>query len=130
MIVIDASAMIEVLLDTDAAGRIKTMLLEAKTTPHAPHLIDVEIAHVLRRLAAKGEISDRRAELALVDMAAFPLQRYPHQPFLTRIWELRHNLSSYDAAYVVLAEALNAVLVTRDKRLAASSGHDVSMELI
>jgi predicted nucleic acid-binding protein len=95
----------------------------------APHLIDVEIAQVLRRYAAASELDDGRGRQALDDLGDFPLVRYPHEPLLSRIWELRHSLTAYDAAYVALAEALGATLLTRDAGLARAPGHEARVEL-
>ena len=91
-------------------------------TLHAPHLLDVEVAQVLRRYYLHRELSSRRAEQALDDLAALKLERYPHEPLLPRIWQLRENITAYDAAYVALAEALNAPLLTCDARLADAPG--------
>lgn len=130
MIVVDASAMLEVLLNTPAAERIVDRLSAAGETLHTPHLIDLEIAQVLRRYAASGEMDPRRGLQALEDLADLPLVRYPHDLFLPRIWELRHNLTAYDAAYVALAEALPASLVTRDAALASRGVHRARVELM
>lgn len=130
MIVVDASALIEVILRTPAAGAVESRLFEARETLHAPHLLDVEAAQVVRRYAANGEIDAERGRLALIDLAEFPLQRYPHTLLLPRIWELRNNLTAYDAAYVALAEALDAPLLTRDQRLANAAGTRARIELI
>jgi predicted nucleic acid-binding protein len=97
---------------------------------HAPHLLDVEAAQVIRRYAANGDIDDERGRLALDDLADFPLRRYPHDVLLPRIWSLRNNLTAYDAAYIALAEALDAPLLTRDRRLAAIPGHDATIILV
>ena len=97
---------------------------------HAPHLIDVEVAQVVRRYAAAGELDAERGREALADLADFPLLRYPHDLLLQRIWELRNNLTAYDAAYVALAEVLGAPLLTRDRRLAAAPGHHAKVELV
>jgi predicted nucleic acid-binding protein len=99
-------------------------------TLYAPHLIDVEVAQVVRRYAAAGELDAERGREALTDLADFPLLRYPHDLLLPRIWELRHNMTAYDAAYVALAEALGAPLLTLDRRLAAASGHHAHVELV
>lgn len=130
MIVVDTSALIEVLLRTSDAGAVEAHLFAAGETLHAPYLIDIETAQVLRRYAAGGEIDGARGLAALEDLADFPLRRYPHDILLPRIWALRHNLTAYDAAYVALAEALDATLLTRDRRLAAASGHGARIELV
>jgi predicted nucleic acid-binding protein len=120
VIVVDASAILEVLLQTPAAGRISRRIFAPRETLHAPHLLDVEIAQVLRRYARSGIISPERGAEALADLADLPVQRYPHFVLLPRIWQLRHNLTAYDAAYLALAEALDAPLATRDKALASA----------
>lgn len=130
MIVIDASALIEVLLGTAAATEIEDRIFASRQTLHAPHLLDVEAAQVIRRYVAYGEIDARRGRMALTDLTDLPLRRYPHDFLLPRIWELRNNLTAYDAAYVALAEALDAPLLTRDKRMAGSSGHRARIELV
>lgn len=130
MIVVDASAAIEALLRTPAAEAVAARLFGADETLHAPHLIDVEVAHVLRRYAVSRAIEPTRCETALLDWADFPLRRHPHDFLLVRIWELRGHLTAYDAAYVALAEILDAPLVTRDRRLAAVTGHRARVELV
>jgi predicted nucleic acid-binding protein len=129
MIVVDASALLEALLRTPAAKAVERWLFDAEQTLHAPHLLDVEVAQVIRRYAANGEIDDERGRAALADLADFPLHRYPHDFLLPRIWDLRNNLTAYDAVYVALAEALEAPLLTRDRRLAAAAGHYARIEL-
>jgi len=119
VIVVDASVVIEMLLQTDDGIAIADRLITATETLHAPHLIDIEVAQVLRRYVLRGEVKAERAQHALEVMIEFPLTRYDHEPLLGRIWELRDNLTAYDAAYVALAEGLNATLVTRDRRLSA-----------
>jgi predicted nucleic acid-binding protein len=130
VIVVDASAVLEVLLRTPAATAVETRLFDMRETLHAPHLIDIEVAQVIRRYAARQEIDGERGRLALIDLADLPLHRYPHDVLVPRVWDLRHNLTAYDAAYVALAEFLDAPLVTRDRRLAAASGHQARVELI
>ena len=130
MIVVDASALLEALLRTPAANVVEERLFAPRQTLHAPHLLDVEVAQVIRRYAANGEIDGARGRLALADLADLPLRRYPHDFLLPRIWELRNNLTAYDAAYVALAEALDAPLLTRDRRLAAAAGHRAQIELV
>ncbi len=129
MIVVDASALIEVLLRTPAAKAVEDRLFAPQQTLHAPHLIDLEVAQVIRRLAMHREIAAKRGRDVLSDLADFPLWRYPHDSLLARIWDLRGNLTAYDAAYVALAEALDAPLLTRDKRLASAAGHRARIEL-
>lgn len=130
MIVVDASAMLEVLLRTPAAEAVERRLFQPRQTLHAPHLIDVEVAQVVRRYAATGDIGADRGRDALADLADFPLRRYPHDILLPRAWELRANLTAYDAVYVALAEALDAPLVTRDRRLSAAAGHHAQIECL
>lgn len=130
MIVVDASAVLETLLRTPAAASVERRLFEPSQTLHAPHLLDVEVAQVVRRYAGIGEIDAERGRMALTDLADLPLHRYPHDFLLQRVWELRNNFTAYDAMYVALAEALDAPLLTRDKRLAASPGHHARIDLI
>lgn len=130
MIVVDASALLEVLLNTSAAAGIADRLFADGETLHAPHLLDLEIAQVLRRYTASGEMDARRGQQALDDLADLPVVRYPHDLFLSRIWELRDNLTAYDAAYVALAEALPAPLLTRDAALASRGVHRARVDLM
>lgn len=128
MIVVDASAVIDVLVP-ERADPTLTERLRGDGNLHAPHLVDVEVTHALRRLVASGELSSDRASDARVDAAELRIQRYPHRPLLERAWELRNYLSVYDAVYVALAELLEAPLVTCDARLAPASGHTAAIEL-
>jgi predicted nucleic acid-binding protein len=130
VIVVDASALLEALLRTPAAEAVERQLFDSRRTLHAPHLLDVEVAQVIRRYAATGDLDAERGHMALADLADFPVCRYPHDFLLPRVWELRHNLTAYDAVYVALAEALGAPLLTRDRRLAAASGHHAQVELV
>jgi predicted nucleic acid-binding protein len=129
VIVLDASAAVEWLLQTTAGRQVENRIYSRNETLHAPHLLDIEVTQVLRRLARQGLISSHRAEEALRDLQDLRLNRYAHVVFLPRIWQLRQNLSAYDAAYVVLAEQLGATLVTRDARLASASGHSATVEV-
>jgi predicted nucleic acid-binding protein len=122
LIVLDASVVLEVLLQTPAAARVSRRIFASGETLHAPHLLDVEIAHVLRRYAGSGVITSERGAEALSDLADLPLERYPHYVLLPRIWQLRHNLTAYDATYLALAEALDAPLLTRDRALTSARG--------
>ena len=130
MIVIDASALLEVLLNTPVSGKITERLFASNETLHAPHVIDLEIAQVLRRYTHSGEMKAQRSEQALEDLADLAINRYPHDLFLFRIWALRRNLTAYDAAYIALAEALDAPLITRDAALARAPGHRARVEII
>jgi predicted nucleic acid-binding protein len=130
VIVVDASALVEALLQTPAAAAVRERLFGTEQTLHAPHLIDLEVTQVLRRYAAIGQIDPARGRMALDYLVGFPLDRYPHDVLLPRVWELRHNLTAYHAAYVALAEALDATLLTRDRRLAATSGHRARIDLV
>ncbi|MGA8183062.1 MAG: type II toxin-antitoxin system VapC family toxin [Terriglobia bacterium] len=125
----DASAVLEVLLQTPAATRVSSRIFGAGETLHAPHLLDLEIAQVLRRYVRTGIISAKRGNEALQDLADLPLNRYPHVVLLPRVWQFRHNVTAYDAAYLALAEALDAPLVTRDRAL-ASAGARARVEVI
>ena len=117
MIVLDASAAIDFLLRDETTFDWLERRLLVDGQPAAPHLLDSEVAHVLRRHVLGGLLSEGRAAEALSDLGDLPLDRYPARPLLPRIWELRHNLSGYDATYVALAELLPAPLVTVDRRL-------------
>ena len=130
MIVVDASALLHSLLRTPVANAIDALLLDSGRTLHAPHLIDVEAAQVIRRYAAAREIEPERGREALANLAAFPLQRYPHGDLLPRIWELRDNFTVYDAAYVALAEMLDAALLTRDARLTEAARKHTRIALV
>ena len=129
MIVLDASAAVDWLLQTPAGKRIEDRLFSHKESLHAPHLLDLEVTQVLRRLARQGIISGHRAEEALHDLLDLRIHRYPHFVFLDRIWQVRNSLSAYDAAYVVLTEELKATLITRDSRLASGTGRAVEVEI-
>jgi predicted nucleic acid-binding protein len=114
LIVLDASAAIEWLLQTIAGRQIEKHIVMHHESLHAPHLLDLEVAQVLRRLERNGVITVRRAEEAMQDLSDLRINRYPHHSLLPRIWELHQNLSAYDAAYVALAEVLDAAMLTRD----------------
>ena len=107
-------------------GRV---LFATSQTLHAPHLIDLQIAQVLRRYVHSASISPDRGAEALTDFLDLPLTRYPHFALLTRVWQMRKNLTAYDAAYLALAEALDAPLITRDRAL-ARTGSRAQVELI
>lgn len=126
---VDASALLEVLLRTDAAGVVEARLFEGASL-HAPHLLDLEVAQVLRRYERAGDLTGRRGREAVEDLASFRIERYPHHLFLPRIWALRSNATAYDACYLALAEALDAPLVTRDGRLGRVPGHGARVEVL
>jgi predicted nucleic acid-binding protein len=129
VIVLDASAAVELLLNTATGKSIAARLRPETVTVHAPHLIDVEVTQVLRRYVLAQALSAERAVMALDCLRDLDLTRYAHEPFLPRMWELRANLTAYDAAYVSLAEALGAVLLTCDARLARAPGHVAQIEV-
>ncbi|HEV8680084.1 MAG TPA: type II toxin-antitoxin system VapC family toxin [Stellaceae bacterium] len=129
MIVVDSSAVTEVVLHLSAVAAVERRVHDMCETLHAPHLIDAEVAHVVRRYVMRGEVDSERGRIAIGALVDFPVRRHPHLLLLPRVWELRHNLTAYDAVYVALAEALDAPLITRDRRLAASSGHRARIEL-
>lgn len=130
MIVLDASVVLEVLLRMPAGVALEERLFSTEETLHAPHLLDVEVAQVLRRYALADEVDVERCSAALDDLAGLALTRYPHDFLMQRVWELRGNLSAYDAVYVALAEALDAPLLTRDRRLANAPGHGARIEVV
>jgi len=129
LIVLDASAAIEWLLETSAGLRIERRVYSSGTSLHAPQLFDLEVAQALRRLVRAGMVLERRADQAIQFLQSLRIKRYSHVGLLPRIWQYRHNLSAYDAAYVVLAETLGATLLTRDARLAAARGNGATIEL-
>ena len=129
MIVLDASAAIDWLLQTAAGQQIENRIYARGESLHAPHLLDLEVAQVMRRLVREATITAQRADQALEDLLGVRLTRYPHSVFLPDIWKLRNNLSAYDAAYLVLAQRLGGTLITRDARLASASAHAVTIEV-
>lgn len=130
MIVVDASIIVDLLLRVPGVEALDARLFDNGASLHAPQLIDVEVAHVLRKYALHGELSEARGKSALELFKRFPITRHAHDPLLQRIWMLRHILSAYDATYVALAEGLNATLLTRDSPLSLSSGHTARVELV
>jgi predicted nucleic acid-binding protein len=130
VIVLDASAAIEWLLQSPAGARVERRIFSRTPALHAPHLLDIEVAQVLKRHVANRAITAARAEEALQDLGDVPLTRYPHDIFLWRVWELRDTLTAYDAVYVALAEALGAPLITCDRQLASAAGHRARVEVI
>ena len=122
MIVIDASSIAEVLLQSPKAARIVGRVFSPGGSVHAPHLIDIEIVSIVRRYFLRGDVSEARGAQMLDIFKALPIERHDHEALIPRIWQLRNNLSAYDATYVALAEGLTAPLVTSDRRLANAAG--------
>ena len=117
MIVLDASVVVELLTNGALADSIRSDLSRRDESFIVPHLIDVEAMSAIRRLFAGQRIGPDRSGRFLAGLAALPAERYSHTPLIGRIWELRHNFTAYDAAYIALAEAMNAVLYTSDAKL-------------
>ena len=130
MIVLDASAAIEWLLKSPAGTKIDKRIFSRSESLHAPHLLDIEVAQVLRRYVREKTITAQRGQEALEDLAALPLERYPHDFLIPRVWELRATLTAYDAVYVALAELLDAPLLTCDRKIASASGHSANVEVV
>ena len=130
MIVIDSSAAIELILRSELGERVESRVLDRDERLYAPHLLDLEVAQVLRRLTHLKEITAVRAHEALEDYAGLLVERSAHRELLGRIWDLRDSMTAYDGAYVALAEALDAPLLTCDGRLARSHGHRATIELL
>jgi len=129
VIVLDASAAIDWLLQTPAGRRIEQRIYAQNESLHCPHVMDLEIAQVLRRLVRESAISAHRGQQAIQDLLDLKIRRYPDFVFLPRIWHYRHNFSAYDSAYLALAEELGATLFTRDSRFAAAVGRAARVEL-
>jgi predicted nucleic acid-binding protein len=129
VIVVDASVLATCIGDDGPDGdRARTRLRGERLA--APELVDLEVASVWRRQIRTGAMNARRAALALADLTVLPLRRAPHRPLLDRCWELRDNLTIYDAAYVALAEALGVLLLTGDARLARAAGPTCTIEAL
>src|SRR5215211_5774365 len=129
MIVVDASALLEFLLQTPLGTRVEARLFQDRDEFHSPHLIDVEATQALRRLVRAGEVSANRAAEAIADLIDLDLHRHAHLDLLTRAWKLRENVKPSDAMYVALAEALDATAVTCDAPLANVPGHRAHIEM-
>lgn len=130
MIVLDASATVELLLNTAIGRKVAERIAHPELPLHAPQLLDLEVAQALRRYAAAGTLDPQRARQSLEHLGQLEITRWEHSPLLRRVWMLRHNLTAYDAAYVALAEALDAVLLTADRRLSGAPGLPASVELL
>jgi predicted nucleic acid-binding protein len=130
MIVVEASALLEFLLQTPVGTRVEARMFRDEDELHAPHLVDVEVVQGLRRLVHTDEVSSGRAAEAIEDLTELDLHRHVHFDLAGRAWKLRNNISAYDAMYVVLAEAIDATIVTCDGPLAKAPGHRAKIELI
>jgi predicted nucleic acid-binding protein len=130
VIVIDASALLEFLLQTPVGVRVEARVFRDADEIHAPHLVDVEVVQGLRRLVRAGDMTPGRAGEAIADLTDLDLHRHPHLDLLDRVWKLRDNISAYDALYVALAEAIDAPVVTCDAPFAKAPGHRARVELI
>ena len=122
--------MLEFLLQTPLGARVEARLFRDGVEFHSPHLMDVEVTQGLRRLVRFGEVSATRAAEAIEDLSDLDLHRHAHLNLLTRAWQLRENVTAYDAMYVVLAEALDATMITCDSPLAKAPGHRARIEAI
>jgi predicted nucleic acid-binding protein len=127
MIVLDASAVTELLVSGPLADEIRQDLAEHDEALAVPYLLDIEVMSAVRGLAQVQRIDSHRAGELLAALAALPAQRYDHTPLLGRIWELRHNFTAYDATYIALAEATGSTLYTKDHKLA--KGHRAEVKL-
>jgi predicted nucleic acid-binding protein len=130
LIVVDASALIEILLQTASAESLMSRALDPTERLHAPQLLDIEVTQVLRRLVQRKELTVARADQALEDFGSLAIERHDHLHLIHRVWQLRDSLSAYDGTYVALAEALEAPLLTCDSRLARAGGHRAKIELV
>jgi predicted nucleic acid-binding protein len=130
MIVVDASALTELLLQTALGTRVERRLYRDDDDLHAPHLLDVEVLSALRRLVRTGEVKVDRAEEAIEDLAVLRIVRHAHADLVARAWDLRENFTVYDAMYLALAEALDATVVTCDGPFGSTRGHSARIEVI
>jgi predicted nucleic acid-binding protein len=128
--VLDASAVLELLLGTKGGHVIANRIADPSVGLHVPHLLDVEVTQSLRRYVREGELTSSAALTAIQDLRSLDLERHSHEPLLDRVWALRENLTAYDAVYVALAEALDATLITCDARLARAPGIGKRVELV
>jgi predicted nucleic acid-binding protein len=129
VIVLDASALLELLLGSDLGRAVGARISDPELGLHAPHLADVEVAQALRRYVREGLLEASAAAAALAELRALDLERHSHEPLLERVWALRENVTAYDAVYVALGEALDAPLLTCDARLARAPGLRARVEL-
>ena len=130
MIVIDASAALELLLQTPKGIAVGDLALANQERLHAPHLIDIEVTQALRRLTRTRNLTVKRADEALIDFSLLALERHEHRGLMSRVWELREGLTAYDGVYVALAEALDAPLLSCDAKLSRAHGHRAQITVI
>ena len=130
MVVVDASAIVDLVIGAPGYEPIADRLLDPRVVAHAPHTIDVEVVAALRRLEQRGRIDSARARAGIDLHRSLRIERHSHARHVPRMWELRHTVTAADAAYVALAEALDAVLLTSDRKLEASTGHHARIELV
>ena len=130
MIVVDASVVVEMLIETPVGIELERRLWVPAVNLFGPALLDVEVAQVIRRYCRSGELTEQEGSEAIRDLEGLPITRYRHEGLLPGIWQLRHEMTAYDAAYVVLAEHLNATLLTRDRKMATSAAARIQVELV
>jgi len=127
---LDAPAALELLLNTANGAPVRHRVRDPGETLHAPHLLSIEVAQVFRRYVQAKSITPEAANTALEDLVALDIERYELEPLLGRVWELRENLTAYDAVYVALSEVLSCPLLTFDARIAGSQGHGAVVEVL
>jgi len=130
MIVVDASAITELLLQTELGSRVERRLYRDDDVLHAPHLLDVEVLSAMRRLVRAGEVRVDRVREAIEDLGLLRIIRHGHLDLAARAWQLRQNFTAYDAVYLALAESLDATVVTCDSPFGAAPGHSARIEVI
>jgi predicted nucleic acid-binding protein len=130
VIVLDASALVELILNTPSGRLVAERIADPTESLHVPHLADLEVAQALRRYVREGQLDAKTASRALDDLRELDLQRHAHEPFLDRVWALRRNLTAHDAVYVALAEVLDAVLLTSDRPLSRTPGLSARVVLV
>ena len=130
MSVLDASAVVELLLGTERGREVAARIVDPQLSLDAPHLLDVEVAQALRRLVSAGDVEAETAEAALHDLVMLDIERHSHEWLLGRVWSLRENLTACDAVYVALAEALDTTVVTCDARLRRAPGIGTRVDVI